>query len=364
MNKKERVMAAIAHREPDRVPKGEVAIEYDFARALVGEDLPDYELNLKVHEMLNMDLMIIGDWPRPQIGETEEGYAIRRDVWGRIMVDSSISAETIEHPIPDIDKADSYTFPTPDCIPGDELRWAVQETDYFTAGMINSVFEDVYNLIGFDKYMMILATEPEKLRPLARACAEFEVAKAHKFLDIGADMIFIVEDIAHNTGTFISPQALRSEIFPIMRWQVEQVKRYRDVPFFFHSDGDLNTVMDDIVACGFDGIQSLQPSANMDIADIKVRYGDRLCLMGNIDINYVLPFGTPEEVERVVRETIEVAAPGGGFILSTCNTLIRAIPPENGLAMYRAADKYGVYPIGNSSAGCRATRIQKSFQDF
>ena len=111
-------------------------------------------------------------------------------------------------------------------------------------------------------------------------------------------------------------------------------------------DGDLNSVMEDIVACGYDGLQSLQPSANMDIADIKARYGDRLCLMGNIGINYVLPFGTPQEVKQVVRETIEVAAPGGGFILSTCNTLIRAIPPENALAMYRAADEYGVYPIG------------------
>ena len=345
MNKKERVRAAIAHREPDRLPKGEMDIEVEFARALVGESLPYRDLNLKTHEMLNMDLMVIGDWPRPQVGTTDEGYAILRDVWGRIMVDNGVSVETIEYPIADTDQADRYVWPTSESIPGEELRWAVQETDYFSAGLVNSVFEDVYNLIGFEKYMMVLATSPEELRPLAQACAEFEVAKACRFLDIGADMIFIVEDIAHNTGTFIAPQVLRSEIFPYMRWQVEQIKRHRDVPVFFHSDGDLNTVLDDIVGCGYDGLQSLQPSANMDIGQIKARYGDRLCLMGNIDINYVLPFGTPEEVARVVKETIEVAAPGGGYILSTCNTLIRAIPPENALAMYRAADEYGVYPI-------------------
>lgn len=157
MNRKERVAAAIAHREPDRVPKGEVAIEHDFARALVGEDLPDYELNLRAHEILNMDLMIIGDWPRPQIGTTKEEYAILRDVWGRVMVDNGVSVETIEHPISDIEEAGRYTFPTADSIPGEELRWAVTQTDYFTVGMINSVFEDVYNLIGFNKYMMILA---------------------------------------------------------------------------------------------------------------------------------------------------------------------------------------------------------------
>ncbi len=346
MNHKERVLAAIAHREADRIPKGEIDIEYDFARALVGQDLPPRELNLRAHQILNMDLMIIGDWPRPQIGTTEEGYRVLRDVWGRVMIDSGLSIENVAYPIPDIDRAGEYQYPTADAIPGEELRWAVEETGYFAAGMVNSVFEDVYNLIGFDQYMLILATAPEKLRPIAQGCAEFEVAKARKFLDIGADMILIVEDIAHNTGTFMSPLSLRAEIFPFMKWQVEQIKRHRHVPVFLHSDGDLNTVLDDIVACGYDGLQSLQPTANMDITRIKAAYGDRLCLMGNIDINYVLPFGTPEEVEQVVKETIEIAAPGGGFILSTCNSLIRDIPPENAMAMYRAADKYGVYPVG------------------
>ncbi len=350
MNKKQRVRAAIAHREPDRVPKGEVAIEAEFARALVGDALVGQEmsprdLERRVHEILNMDLWFVGDWPRPQIGTTPEGYAILRDVWGRVMVDSGASIETVEYPIADLAQAASYRYPTPDDIPGDEMRWVAQETGYFGVGIINSVFEDVYNLIGFEKYMMIMAAEPETLRPLAQRCAEFEVAKACKFLDLGADMILIVEDIAHNTGTFISPRALRSEIFPYMAWQVREIKRHRDVPVFFHSDGDLNTVLDDIVACGYDGLHSLQPSSNMDIARLKRIYGDRLCLMGNIDINYVLPFGTPEEVAQVVRETIAAAAPGGGYILSTCNTLIRVIPPENALAMYRAADEYGIYPI-------------------
>jgi uroporphyrinogen decarboxylase len=130
-----------------------------------------------------------------------------------------------------------------------------------------------------------------------------------------------------------------------MEWQVAEIKRHRAVPVFFHSDGNLNAVLDDIVACGYDGLHSLQPSANMDIARIKAQYGHKLCLMGNIDLNYVLTFGTPEEVEQVVKETIRVAAPGGGYILSTCNTLIRAIPPANALAMYRAGDKWGKYPI-------------------
>jgi len=346
VNHKERVRTAIAHREPDRVPKGEVAIEHAFARALVSEDLPERELVLRTLGLLNMDIVFAADWPRPVIGRTPQGYAIRRDVWGRVMVDSGASIETVEYPIADLDRADDYVFPTVDSITGEDVRWFAERSDRFLAAIVNSVFEDVYNLIGFERYMITLATEPERLRPLAAQCAEFEIAKACKFLDLGAEMILIVEDIAHNTGTFVSPQALRTEIFPFMREQVSRIKGHRDVPVFFHSDGDLNTVMDDIIACGYDGLHSLQPTAGMDIAHLKAAYGDRLCLMGNIDINYVMPFGTPAEVARVVKETIEAAAPGGGYILSTCNTLVRDIPPANALAMYRAADEYGRYPIG------------------
>ncbi len=354
MNRKERMHAAIEHREADRVPKGEVAIEAEFAQALVEAypqlaaqhrpppcHSPSLALEAQVRAMLNMDLWIVGDWPRPQIGTTAEGYAVLRDVWGRVMVDSGMSIETIQYPIADLGQASHYRFPTADSISGDDLRWVVANTDYLPGGIINSVFEDVYNLIGFEQYMMVLASEPEKLRPLAQRCAEFEVEKACKFLDLGAEIILIVEDIAHNTGTFVSPRSLRSEILPYMRWQIERIVHHREVPVFFHSDGDLNTVMDDIVACGYNGLHSLQPSANMDLARIKAQYGQRLCLMGNIDINYVLPFGSPVEVERAVWETLSIAAPGGGYILSTCNTLIRAIPPENAVAMYHTADQWG-----------------------
>ena len=111
------------------------------------------------------------------------------------------------------------------------------------------------------------------------------------------------------------------------------------MPVFLHSDGNLNSVMDEIVNCGFDGIQSLQPSAGMDIQEIKEKYGDRLCLWGNIDLDYIMCFGSREEVKADVRRTIDIAGPGGGFILSTCNTMVDIIPPENIFAMMEEAEK-------------------------
>jgi uroporphyrinogen decarboxylase len=83
----------------------------------------------------------------------------------------------------------------------------------------------------------------------------------------------------------------------------------------------------------------------MDIGKVKARYGDRLCLIGNIDCAFLLPSGSEEEVECTVAETISLAAPGGGFILSSSNSIHPGCKPENYIAMVKAARKYGGYPI-------------------
>ena len=82
------------------------------------------------------------------------------------------------------------------------------------------------------------------------------------------------------------------------------------------------------------------------MAQIKRRYGNVLTLIGNIDLDYVMTMAPPSEVEDVVKKTIDAAAPGGGFILSTCNALIDAVPPANAIAMYETAHRYGVYGRG------------------
>ena len=81
----------------------------------------------------------------------------------------------------------------------------------------------------------------------------------------------------------------------------------------------------------------------LDIERIKMKYGDKLCLMGNVDLDYLLPHGKPEEIEEKVKWLIGVIAKDGGYILSTCNILTKDVPPENALAMYQSAEKYGRY---------------------
>ncbi|MBS7634071.1 hypothetical protein KEJ34_01015 [Candidatus Bathyarchaeota archaeon] len=109
------------------------------------------------------------------------------------------------------------------------------------------------------------------------------------------------------------------------------------LPAVLHSDGNVTPLMEDIVKMGFDGLQSLQPNA--DIVAVKRAWGDRICLMGNLDLDYLLTLGTPREVEAEVKKLISSVAPGGGFILSTTNVLTRYVPPENALTIYLTAEK-------------------------
>lgn len=110
--------------------------------------------------------------------------------------------------------------------------------------------------------------------------------------------------------------------------------------------GTIREVLGGIIAIGFDGWQAVQAPSGWEytqyMAEIKRKYGDKLTLMGNINID-ILGRGKPEEVEEEVKELIKVAAPGGGFILSSSNELGRETLPENALVMYQIAEKYGVY---------------------
>jgi uroporphyrinogen decarboxylase len=195
-------------------------------------------------------------------------------------------------------------------------------------------------MFPMEDYMVYCLTNTKEMRILGEKVMEHEISKAKLFIDSGADAVLIADDIAFNSGVFLPPNIMEELVYPFYKAAVREIKKHKDVPVFFHSDGDLRKVMHKIIDAGFDGIHSLQPSAGMDIAQIKKDYGDVLCLMGNIDLDYVMTFASPREVEEAVRRTIDAAAPGGGFILSTCNTLIDAIPTENALAMYRTAQEY------------------------
>lgn len=112
----------------------------------------------------------------------------------------------------------------------------------------------------------------------------------------------------------------------------------------FHSDGNVTPLLDDLVDLGINGLNPIQPPV-MDIDEVKKKVGEKVCLLGNIDMVNTLPHGTVGDVKREVVDRIKTCAPGGGYVIMSSHTIQSNTPVENVLAMVETAHKFGKYPI-------------------
>ena len=347
MNKKERVRSAFAHQEPDRVPKGELSIEAGIANRLLEADYPEdyqhYERDRRIRELLHIDFVNMGDWPARFVGKDEEGHRHYVSAYGDEYEMTGQSRHVVRPLVDSMDDARNYRVPDIKQITAEDVRKFCEDDQMFVMGQIGGPVTILDEALGMEEFLVGAMMNTIEMRMLAEKVMTFEIGKAKAFLDAGADAIVIGDDVAFNTGPFLPPHVMEVLAYPFYREAIAEIRRHRDVPVVLHSDGNLMPVIEEMVACGFDGLHSLQPSAGMDIAELKRRYGRDLTLIGNIDLDYVMTMARPAEVEEVVRKTIDIAAPGGGYILSTCNTLVDAIPSENALAMYRTAETHYAY---------------------
>ena len=342
MTRIERVLAAIAHRQPDRAPKGELGIAPRLRDRLV-EGTPAqggsvFERELEARRVLDMDLINIHEYPMMEIGTTGDGCTLYRGAFGEVFADNGTTTRLVRKAIEDIEECDHYAVPADPPPTTALLDYARAHSDLFCMAQINGPISALTWMQGLEDLFETSMTCLDRVVEIAKVAVEYELDRAMRFLDHGCDAILIGEDIAYNRGLLFPPSVMDRLAWPIYADMISRIKAHRNVPVFMHTDGDVNAALGSIVNCGFDGLQSLQPSANMDIVKVKQTYGDRLCLMGNLDLDRLLPYGTPEAVAAETRRIVRACNVGGGFILSSCNVLTEAVPPENALAMYRAAE--------------------------
>lgn len=342
MTKKERVSAAIRHQKTDRVPKGELHIDAELANRLLGREYPltyeCFEREKAVRELLRMDLVNVGEWPEWELSPGQNGRHLIQTVYGQIYEMGSGSRRLVRAAVEEIENAEAYKKPDSSKVTGEIVKRFAQETDFFVFAQIGGPVTQLDEMFSMEDFMVYSLTNTDDMHKIAVKVMEYEIEKAKIFLDNGADGIVIGDDVAFNTGVFLPPHIMEQNVFPFWNQAVKEIKAYKNVPVFLHSDGNVNAVLEKVTEAGFDGIQSLQPSAGMDIGEVKKKYGNRLCLWGNIDLDYIMCHASPDEVRASVKETIKKAGADGGYILSTCNTLISSIPRENIYAMIGVAE--------------------------
>ncbi|MBO3808025.1 MAG: hypothetical protein FGF50_00250 [Candidatus Brockarchaeota archaeon] len=348
LNRVERVYRALKIEEADKVPKGELGIHDELVSALLGEPFgSSFEAHVRVRELLNMDLVNLGleGGPRTErIGVTKEGYPIYRNWLGVEWVESGKTQRYLKHALSTVEDMEQFCMPDVSLFNASRIRKWVEQTDFCVFAQVGGVFDSIYPYMGLTNYVKALYLYPNALKHVIEEVYRFNLKVVKMFAEAGAHVILVGDDIAYDNGPFLPPSLLRKYVFPYLAGEAEAAHRL-NLPVILHSDGNVTPLMEDIVKAGFDGLQSLQPNAGVDIVEIKKRWGSSLCLMGNVDLDYLLPLGKPEDVEAEVKRLMREVAPGGGYILSTTNVLTRYVPPENALAMYRAAEKYGKYPI-------------------
>ncbi len=209
---------------------------------------------------------------------------------------------------------------------------------------VGKIFNAAWWLMGFESFSFALAEAPDLIaRVFEKVCAIQGRVVEHILDHKSVGVIWHADDLAYNSGLMVSPSIFRRFVFPFYT-QANKACHARDVLCLFHSDGDINPVVEDIIGAGFDGLNPLEPPA-MDIVALKQKVQGRLTLIGNIDLAYTLTLGTPADVDAEVKERIRVLAPGGGYCLSSANSLPDYVPFANIMAMRDAWLKYGRYPI-------------------
>lgn len=208
----------------------------------------------------------------------------------------------------------------------------------------DGIFERFTKLMGLETFCYLLADDPALVAEMFKVGGQLAVGLFETMARqprVGA--FWLADDLAFASGPLFSPAIMRRHLFPWYR-KVVEIAHGAGCPILFHSDGNLLPILDDLIDIGFDALQPIEPKA-MDIEALKMRYGDRLCLVGNLDLGSTLTLGTPDDVRREVRERIRAVAPGGGYCVGSSNSVTNYVPLENFRAMVEATFAYGHYPI-------------------
>lgn len=170
-----------------------------------------------------------------------------------------------------------------------------------------------------------LADEPEQLKAEAAARVRKALERAEFYQRAGGlDGFALCSDYCFNTGPFLRPSQFAEFITPYL---AQLIQAYRDMGFFTikHTDGNIMPIIDQLVQANPHALHSLDPQAGVDIAEVKRRYGDRVCLIGNVNCG-LLDTGTPEEIIASASYALENGSPGGGYIFSTSNCIYTGMP--------------------------------------
>ncbi len=379
LTSRERVLCALNHEEPDRVPvffgaTGSTSIHakgYDKIKKRLGIQ-SETKLISRADRYTLLDRKVIEHYGGDGIPFyakaapstlskviSEEAFI---DEWGirwqqepgGVYFSPPYKGMPLENAT--LDDIEKYPWPQvahPSRFAGirEEVRKLRETTDYAIIGSIGpNTVEKILHLRGLENTMVDMAMNQDFFLALLGKITSLMVEATDQFLDAVGDYIDIYlmgDDMGTQNAPMFSPQMYRDLVKPSHAALIEKVHQKSKAKIFFHTCGDVYPLMEDLIDVGVDLLNPVQVSAKDmgDTARLKREFGDRISFCGGIDTQTVLPKGTPAEVRAEVRRRIKDLAPGGGYVLAAVHSIQPDVPLENIEAMLDEAKKSGQYPI-------------------
>jgi uroporphyrinogen decarboxylase len=384
MTSRERVLTAINHEEPDRVPlvigvsnaTGIKMGTYQGIKKIIGVQAPDNyiydwpelgtaEIDEETMRRLHSDVRGVLDLEPEETrkrNHEREPHSDYIDSWG------SGQTEIVPgdwfpavHPIPDaltIEDIEAYDGwpdmydPTRIAHVRETARRLAEENQYaiLATPWLLFPFERAYAMQGMEMFLLNMARDGDFARALMEKIAVYCKQLMGLFLEeLGdnVDIIKIGDDLGTQESLMISPKMYREILKPIHADFISFIKARTKAKVLFHSDGDVAMLVDDFIEIGVDILNPIQTSAGTmsDLPTLKKRAGKNIALCGGIDTHRILPFGSVAEVRDEVRRVMQILGPGGGCMIGAVHTVMNDVPPENVLAMVDAVEEFGHYPL-------------------
>jgi uroporphyrinogen decarboxylase len=379
MDSRQRLEAALGHREPDRVPIDLGGIVTGIStgasralKAVLGIDEPDVVVDRvqqlarphpAILERLRVDtrylyLSASRDWQDVEL----DGDSFR-DEFGIVRAAAYrpdghlLYYDFIGHPLDRVETiADLAAFRWPD--PHDPARYAGLEeaarelsrtTDKaIIVNLIGSIFEFSWYLRGYVRFLEDLLSDPPLAEAQLDAMLEYQTALVGEVLDRVGGYVSVVltgSDLGTQRGPMIDPEVYRRSVWPRYRKLWDLIHSRTSARIFYHSCGSILPMIPLLIEGGVDAIHPVQPmAADMgDRARLKREFGDRITFWGAFDQQRVLPFGTPDQVRDEARRLLDELMPGGGFVFAAGHNIQADVPPENVLALFDTVHEHGVY---------------------
>ncbi len=223
-----------------------------------------------------------------------------------------------------------------------EYKQATKGTRLGVGLLYAAIFQTLYEFaVGLADAMKMCYEQRDLMEEMLDASADYYARFTAKAVAEGVDFVYMADDFAWKEGLFIPP-ALFKEIWLPRAQKVVAPALAAGIPAMFHSDGKVDDAIDWLVDSGFVALNPMDPYG-VDYRDYKKRFGNRITLMGNIDVEFPLVHGTPEEVDKDVRAHMEVLKAGGRYIAGSSHSVTNFVPHENYLTMLNAIHRYGVY---------------------